>query len=385
MASCTTVGVTPVAGPTFSYWRKDGGHLENFRSTSDLPRVQDIVIIGSGLTGAACAYYISQTAGSSSIPTTTVLEAREVCSGATGRNGGHLRPEALASFSKFSETLGLDSANEIALFEVANAEAVKELVQTEGIDCDYTQVESANVYLDGSLASAAKSQIGELARSGYDIVGKIQFHENPHEAEDVTGVLGAKAAATFPAASIWPYKLAVHLLKIAMSKGVQLQTHTPAQCISSTPNDNGYWVISTPRGDMMAKTVIFATNGYTPNLLPEYAGTIIPVRGICSHIQAVNTSNPAPVISETIKTMGIKHSPGCQDYLITRPDGSIVVGGAWKAVRPGPRDDWYNVIDDSQLIPAAVNYYDGFMQRTFATWENEPSEVDYLWTGIMGV
>lgn len=87
MASYTTVGVTPVAGPTFSYWRKDGGHLENFRSTPDLPRVQDIVIIGSGLTGAACAYYISQTAGSSSIPTTTVLEAREVCSGATGRNG----------------------------------------------------------------------------------------------------------------------------------------------------------------------------------------------------------------------------------------------------------------------------------------------------------
>lgn len=127
-----------------------------------------------------------------------------VCIGLNQRNaGGHLRPEPLASFSKFSETLGLDSANEIALFEVANAEAVKELVQTEGIDCDYTQVESANVYLDESLASAAKSQIGELARSGYDIVGKIRFHENPHEAEDVTGVLGAKAAAIFSAASIW--------------------------------------------------------------------------------------------------------------------------------------------------------------------------------------
>lgn len=83
--------------------------------------------------------------------------------------------------------------------------------------------------------------------------------------------------------------------------------------------------------------------------------------------------------------MGIKYSPGHQDYLATQTDGSIVVGGAWKVVRPGPRDDWYDVADDSKLVPIAADYYTGFMERTFTSWKESKSEVDYLWTGIMGV
>lgn len=70
---------------------------------------------------------------------------------------------------------------------------------------------------------------------------------------------------------------------------------------------------------------------------------------------------------------------------MTRPDGSIIVGGAWRVIRPGPREDWVNVTDDSGLIPAATDYYTGFMDRTFKSWEGTKSDVDYLWTGIMGV
>lgn len=83
--------------------------------------------------------------------------------------------------------------------------------------------------------------------------------------------------------------------------------------------------------------------------------------------------------------MGLKHSPGCQDYLISRPDGSVIVGGAWKVVRPGPMDHWYNVTDDSKLIPAAEGYYNGFLERTFNEWRAVESRVSDIWTGIMGV
>lgn len=176
----------------------------------------------------------------------------------------------------------------------------------------------------------------------------------------------------------------MNLLSEALKKGVNLQTNTPVLSISDTPDADGSWIVSTSRGATKAKKVLLATNGYTRQLLPEYTGSIIPVRGICSHIQ-VAESDKMPTLSPSVRTMGIKHSPGCQDYLISRPDGSIVVGGAWKVVRPGPREDWHDITDDSKLIPVAETYYDGFMERTFTTWAKTTSDVDYLWTGIMGV
>ncbi|THU83290.1 hypothetical protein K435DRAFT_570043, partial [Dendrothele bispora CBS 962.96] len=52
----------------------------------------DAVIIGSGISGALTAYSLLT---SSKVPKSVVmLEAREACSGASGRNAGHCRPDA---------------------------------------------------------------------------------------------------------------------------------------------------------------------------------------------------------------------------------------------------------------------------------------------------
>ena len=80
----------------------------------------------------------------------------------------------------------------------------------------------------------------------------------------------------------------------------------------------------------------------------------------------------------------MRHSSKGADYQITRPDGSIIVGGG----RPfylSQADKWYNVHDDSQLIEPAVPYFDGLMQRTYRGWEHSGAKVDRIWTGIMGV
>lgn len=185
----------------------------------------------------------------------------------------------------------------------------------------------------------------------------------------------------------------MHLLGVAVSKGVNLQTNTPVQSISSSRDADGYWTLQTSRGPTRAKTVILATNGYTRHLLPDYADHIVPVRGTCSHIVTAASSAAAhqsgeermPAISPSVRSTSIKHSPGCYDYLVSRADGSIVVGGAWKVVLPGPRADWHDVTDDSAVVPLAQTYYNGFMERTYEAWRQSPSKVDYLWTGILGV
>ena len=74
----------PVANPTLSYWQDPPDPLADHRTTPDLPTSADTVIIGSGITGAAIAWHLLQSPNPGSI---LILEARQACSGATGRNG----------------------------------------------------------------------------------------------------------------------------------------------------------------------------------------------------------------------------------------------------------------------------------------------------------
>lgn len=53
--------VLPIDNPTKSFWIEAAeSPLRNFRSTSELPEEADVVIIGSGYTGATCAYWLDK-------------------------------------------------------------------------------------------------------------------------------------------------------------------------------------------------------------------------------------------------------------------------------------------------------------------------------------
>jgi hypothetical protein len=80
----------PCSNPTKSAWQIPPDPLQNYRSTERLPTdILDVVIIGSGFSGASVAWHLLRGDGH---PRQTafkalMLEARDVCSGATGRNG----------------------------------------------------------------------------------------------------------------------------------------------------------------------------------------------------------------------------------------------------------------------------------------------------------
>ena len=78
----------PVPNPTESYWQAKPHRLASYRSSDTVPEHADIVIIGTGLAGVATAYHILKAcADVQEKPKVVLLEARQACSGATGRNG----------------------------------------------------------------------------------------------------------------------------------------------------------------------------------------------------------------------------------------------------------------------------------------------------------
>ena len=74
----------PRANPTISYWQDPvDSEIADFLFSDKVTEVADVLVIGSGITGACTAWnLLKQDQGK-----VVMLEARQACSGATGRNG----------------------------------------------------------------------------------------------------------------------------------------------------------------------------------------------------------------------------------------------------------------------------------------------------------
>ncbi|KAJ4051114.1 hypothetical protein NW760_001098 [Fusarium oxysporum] len=359
-----------------SFWRTDLGNLDNHQSTAELPTCVDIAIIGAGYSAAAILTHILATTPAADRPSILVLEARQLCSGATGRNGGHLKPDSYNAISGYASEYGIEAAAEVASFEAANVKAVTEYIQQNKVDCDFVLTRAVDVQLSTGHQLRIKESYDKLIAAGLEPT-KDTFSVEGNDAEMMSGVKGAKGCFTYTAGHLWPYKLIHHMFSEAIRQGINLQTNTPVTSVSETQDATGQWILNTNRGEVRARKVVFATNAYTGSLLPEYKSKIIPYRAVCSRIK---TPGPHPLLNNTY---ALRFSDWNFDYLIPRLDGSIIVGGARDAYIRSI-DSWYGNIDDTQVINEARSYFDGYMQRHFHGWEDSGAYVDDTWTGIMG-
>lgn len=192
----------------------------------------------------------------------------------------------------------------------------------------------------------------------------------------VTGVKNTKGALSVPAASLWPYKLVTALLSRILELGGQLYTET---CVTGVKEeDNGETTLTTSRGPMTAKKTIFATNAYTAALLPQFESIITPYRGQNSHLAPVPSFIPPMSLDNTYNLHFDSHYA---DYLIPRPDGTVILGGA-KWTFEHNRKLWWNNVDDSTLINnEASQHFDSVMADHFYGWENAGAQHDMAWTG----
>lgn len=73
----------PAPDSSKSFWHSEPDKfLLGHRTTAKLPDSADVVIVGCGITGANVARYLAESGKGLKV---VVLEAREVCWGATGR------------------------------------------------------------------------------------------------------------------------------------------------------------------------------------------------------------------------------------------------------------------------------------------------------------
>ncbi|KAJ4296906.1 hypothetical protein N0V90_006954 [Kalmusia sp. IMI 367209] len=340
-----------------------------------------------------------------------MLEAREICSGATGRNGGHTKAASYRTYLQHKEELGKEEALKIARLEYANIIETHALAKELELECENQVCNTVDMIYDEQTFQAGKEAINELTSDAteeerqpgkmasyriYEKDGGIKqkfWVENTNTNPAINKEENLAGAFEYLAGKVHAYRFTTGVLKHLVQKGLQLCANTPVHAFlpsQSSTEDSPLWDIFTQHTNLQARNVILATNGYTPYLLKSLQGIIVPLRG------QITAQNPPPTArhpSVLPKTYSFIYGSG-YEYMIPRqlPDGGqhIIIGGGLGRLSGGGACE-FGTVDDSSLNPEVSKYLHGTLLGYFgaptppSSTEESPSyEIVHEWTGIMG-
>ncbi|KAJ6626711.1 DAO-domain-containing protein [Mycena sp. CBHHK59/15] len=350
-------------GMSLSYWLQGvrASPLINLRTTEELPKAAEVVIIGSGMSGTLTAYeLLTRPNPPKSI---VILEAREMCSGATGRNAGHCKPDQYRGFSKYEKAFGAEQAKKLLEHEFETWSRVVAYVDSEKIDCD--------LWVGDTRYKANGGKVGH-----------VKYISDPGEAEKISRLKGAQALWAWKASTFYPWKLVAHIMKKCLTEGLNLQTWTPVTSVTASANLPGMWDVNTDRGSVTTPTVVYATNAYTSAILPSFAKYIQPTAHMCNKVV------PPPSFSGTKalqNSYGVMAAGG--GY------GIVLFGGS--NPNQGKLTEYLNQ-DPSRLYNDSLSDFkpvtDAVIDLTSAAFEGWKDDTpapgqgpEYAWSGIMGL
>lgn len=267
------------------FWLLSKGPLTNYRHAPKIPQNADIVIVGAGLTGSSAAYHLSEAAQSGK--SVIILEAGQVASQSSGRNGGNfqLLPESYVGnyegiigerekwLKKHRPELSKEEIQKMAEvhakalynFSFKNMIRFIELNSKEKLECDFSSTGwvkvSSELHEEQMMLADLKWIKANDHKNTFEIWSPDKIFLNFHIPASYVGRYVANNG------NYHPYKFVTEVLKRAISKGVQLYTNVQVKNI--TPSKSDDVEVQTSEGLIRAKKVIVATNAFTPQLFPE--------------------------------------------------------------------------------------------------------------------
>ncbi|KAF5719798.1 FAD dependent oxidoreductase [Fusarium globosum] len=370
----------PLPEPTKSYWLDDPPFPALCDIQDDkLPSEVDIVVIGSGITGAAVTKSLLELSNSGL--RVVVCEARQLCSGATGRNGGHIKSAPYDEFAMFKSKLGPENARRIVRFKRRHLEMMKQL--GKGIEvAEVREVETVDVFVEREDFEKAKKQVEDV---------RAWMPEEKHrvwEAEEARKEFGLNelvvGAVTYTAGALWPYRLVTSVWNDLLERfsGLSINTHTPVEKVSH--NQDGSYTVTTPRGIIKAKHVIHTTNAHAGQLLPPVRGCVV---GAIAHMSAQRPGSSFPP-TQGNRSWSVIYSPGF-DYITQRPDrpdgtpGDLMIGGGFFRSKEDGLDQ-VGIWDDSKNHALPLMHIRGVMPSVYEPNWGPGSSLIKAWTGIIG-
>ncbi|KAF8879742.1 FAD dependent oxidoreductase [Infundibulicybe gibba] len=391
----------PHPRPTKPHWAvPPSGAGEEQKSP---PEYADVVIIGSGITGASVARrLLDQTGGGIRV---VMLEARGVCSGATGRNGGHISPVLYPEYESLKNAYGGASASKIIRLRTSHLDELLGVAVEEDLveRSQCREVRTFDVYHSRALFEEMKRRFEVYREDMPDEGDEYQVLEG--EAVEALG-LSAKTFGVFArrGGAIHPYRFVTGILERLLkvhTKTFSLHIHTPCTSIGLPADENtGLYEVITSRGTIRTRHIMHATNGWASHLLPGMRTKIVPARGVMTArapLAHIDTSWAGERTFVLYPKRGDHHF----DYLTQQPparngkhpafpsNGEMMFGGGF--ARDGSYITETGVADDSAWKPSIAKHLCSALGPYFRSGHGKPTpsaapdaEI-HTWSGILGI
>jgi gamma-glutamylputrescine oxidase len=326
---------------------------DHAKSADAFGRIADVVVIGAGFTGLACALDLARSGRD-----VVVLEAARVGAGASGRNGGLLIPGLRREPGHYVRLLGETRTRHLVQM-AESARATLVALVDDGLECDWHpggHVQAAVHRGDVDMLAREVEALHRLSHTSIHILSREEVGAHVPEP--------GYAGGTLDTAGGWlqPFRLCTGLAHRVRAAGGTVIEHCPVLSI-------GAGAVVTQRGPMRARAIVVASDAYTGGIgggpAPDLAARIMPVGN-----QIVATEPLGARLEAILPTRAaVSDTRFVLDYYRPTRDGRLVFGGGENYTPRPPRD-----------VAAFVR---PFLQRTFASLKGVA--LTHAWHGVVSV
>ncbi len=225
----------------------------------------ELAVIGGGFTGLWTALQAKQDDPNRDV---VLLEAAEVASGASGRNGGFCAASLTHSFQNGRNRWAKELAKLIQLGE-QNLDGIEATIKEFNIECDFTRAGELNVATEEYQIEELRQEAEETALYGLrtTFLAADETRQRIHSPSFLAALYDPSVAMVNPA------KLAWGLRRACLGLGVRLFEGTQVQALEEKRDSV---LLKTPHGSVAARRAALATNAFPP-LLKRLSFYIVPV------------------------------------------------------------------------------------------------------------
>ncbi|MFD7161448.1 NAD(P)/FAD-dependent oxidoreductase [Kribbella sp. NPDC059898] len=339
-----------------SYWLDTAKPAGDFRH-QDLPASVDVAVVGGGLTGLSTALHLAKQGAS-----VAVLEAHTLGWGASGRNGGMATTGLAIDFTKAVERYGLDDATRMFKLYDEAIDTVENMVEAEGIDCDFERV--------GKLNLACKpAHYDEFERSA-DLLARHADHQmtlvpRSRIREEIGSDFYSGAMVDPLGAAVHVGKLCSGLAMAASQYGASL--HEDCEVVKLVRIGDRRHRVVTSQGSLVAESVVVGTSGYSGKLLPWLRRRIVPIGSFIVVTEPLDRA----VLDEVLpKRRVASDSKNLTYYFRITPDGRLLFGGRARFAMSNPGSD----LRSGDILRQAVTKVFPILRGV---------GIDYCWGGLV--
>lgn len=270
----------------------------------------DVCIVGGGFTGISAALELAQ-AGLRVV----VLEAEQLGSGCSGRNGGQINPGPACNMASLVRQLGSADASRVWSLTLEGVKLLRERVRTFGIDCD---LKFGILQVAGTPRQVEELQAwqAQLERLGY---AQLEYHDQTALRALLQGPYLA-GVMDHGGGDLHPLNYLYGLARAAHQAGALIFEQS---AVRDWSQDASGVQLLTEQGSVQAGHAILAGNAYVGKLLPWGQRRFLPVGSYIGATRPLGDLAPRLIPSRA----AVCDMKRLLDYYRLTPDNRLLFGG----------------------------------------------------------